>query len=106
MVAELVTPRVRADASLAERSMGDLLRQGLLAPAKVLPKSRLPRDERRCPTRGRYAHSMRCIWRRWSSCAALIISFGHSGYVALFETVDTTDVVVSAVRLQLEDDYH
>lgn len=36
----------------------------------------------------------------------LIIPFGHSGYVALFEIVDPTDVVVSAVRYQLEDDYH
>ena len=36
----------------------------------------------------------------------LIIPFGRSGYVALFEIVDTTDVVVSAVRHQLEDDYH
>ena len=36
----------------------------------------------------------------------LIIPFGHSGDVALFEIVDLTDVVVSAVRHQLEDDYH
>lgn len=36
----------------------------------------------------------------------LIIPFGRSGYVALFEIVDTTDVVVSALRHQLEDDYH
>ena len=36
----------------------------------------------------------------------LIIPFGHSGYVALFNIVDPTDVVVSAVRHQLEDDYH
>lgn len=36
----------------------------------------------------------------------LIIPFGHSGYVALFEIVDPTDVVVSAVRYLLEDDYH
>ena len=35
----------------------------------------------------------------------LIIPFEHSGYVALFEIVDPTDVVVSAVRHQLEDDY-
>jgi len=43
VVAELVSPRVRADASPAERLLGDLLRQGLLAPAKVSPKARLPR---------------------------------------------------------------
>ena len=36
----------------------------------------------------------------------LIIPFGRSGYVALFEIVGTTDVVVSAVRHLLEDDYH
>ena len=36
----------------------------------------------------------------------LLIPFGHSGYVGLFEIVDPTDVVVSAVRHQLEDDYH
>jgi plasmid stabilization system protein ParE len=36
----------------------------------------------------------------------LLIPFGRSGYVALFEIVDPTDVVVSAVRHQLEDDYH
>ena len=35
----------------------------------------------------------------------LIIPFGNSGYVAFFEIVDPTDVVVSAVRHQLEDDY-
>jgi prevent-host-death family protein len=34
VVAELVSPRVRADASLAERRLGELMRQGLLAPAK------------------------------------------------------------------------
>ena len=43
VVAELVSPRVRADASSAERVLGDLLRQGLLAPAKLPPKARLPR---------------------------------------------------------------
>lgn len=43
VVAELVSPRVRADASPAERVLGDLLRQGLLTPAKVPPKARLPR---------------------------------------------------------------
>lgn len=36
----------------------------------------------------------------------LIIPFGRSGYVALFEIVGSTDVVVSALRHQLEDDYH
>ncbi len=36
----------------------------------------------------------------------LIIPFGRSGYVALFEIEGAADVVVSAVRHQLEDDYH
>jgi plasmid stabilization system protein ParE len=36
----------------------------------------------------------------------LIIPFGRSGYVALFEIESATDVVVLAVRHQFEDDYH
>ena len=36
----------------------------------------------------------------------LIIPFGRSGYVALFEIEDESNVVVVAVRHQLEDDYH
>lgn len=36
----------------------------------------------------------------------LIIPFGRSGYVALFEIETATDVVVLAVRHQREDDYH
>lgn len=36
----------------------------------------------------------------------LIIAFGRSGYVALFEIVDHHNVVVSVIRHQLEDDYH
>jgi plasmid stabilization system protein ParE len=36
----------------------------------------------------------------------LIISFGRAGYVALIEIESATDVVVVAVRHQLEDDYH
>ena len=36
----------------------------------------------------------------------LIIPFGRSGYLALFEIVGKSEVVVSAVRHQLEDDYH
>lgn len=35
----------------------------------------------------------------------LLISFGTSGYVALFEIVDSTTVIVGAVRHQREDDY-
>lgn len=36
----------------------------------------------------------------------LIIPFGRSGYVALFEIDDTDTVTILAVRHQLEDDYH
>ena len=36
----------------------------------------------------------------------LIIPFGRSGYVALFEIEDPANVLIVAVRLQLEDDYH
>jgi len=36
----------------------------------------------------------------------LVIPFGRSGYVALFEILDQDNVVVCAVRHQLEDDYH
>jgi plasmid stabilization system protein ParE len=36
----------------------------------------------------------------------LIIPFGRSGYVALFEIAGKTEVVVAAVRHQLEEDYH
>jgi plasmid stabilization system protein ParE len=36
----------------------------------------------------------------------LIIPFGHSGYVALFEIEDAATVTILAIRHQLEDDYH
>ena len=36
----------------------------------------------------------------------LIIPFGRSGFVALFEIDGAADVVITAVRHQLEDDYH
>ncbi|MDP2256287.1 MAG: type II toxin-antitoxin system RelE/ParE family toxin [Polaromonas sp.] len=36
----------------------------------------------------------------------LVIPFGRAGYVALFEIVDSENVVIAAVRHQLEDDYH
>lgn len=36
----------------------------------------------------------------------LIIPFGASGNVALFEIFGSTDVVVSALRHHLKDDYH
>ena len=36
----------------------------------------------------------------------LVVLFGRSGYVALFEIMDASEVVVLAVRHQLKDDYH
>lgn len=36
----------------------------------------------------------------------LIIPFGNSGYVALFEVVDNSTVIIGAIRHQREDDYH
>ena len=36
----------------------------------------------------------------------LVVSFGHSGYVALIEVEDAATVTVLAVRHQLEDDFH
>jgi plasmid stabilization system protein ParE len=36
----------------------------------------------------------------------LIIPFGRTGYVALFEIEGAADVVITAVRHQLEDDYY
>ncbi len=35
----------------------------------------------------------------------LVIQFGRTGYIAIFEIVGDT-VVVAAIRHQLEDDYH
>lgn len=36
----------------------------------------------------------------------LMIPFGHTGYVALFEIVDGNTVIIGAIRHQREDDYH
>ena len=36
----------------------------------------------------------------------LVITFGNKGYVALYEIVDDSTVIVGAIRHQLEDDYH
>ena len=36
----------------------------------------------------------------------LVIPFGNTGYVALFEILDAATVTVAAVRHQREDDYH
>jgi len=36
----------------------------------------------------------------------LVIPFGGTGYVALYEIVSTSEVVVLAVRHQREEDYH
>ena len=36
----------------------------------------------------------------------LVIPFGRTGYVALFEIVDSHTVIIGAIRHQREDDYH
>ena len=36
----------------------------------------------------------------------MLISFGHSGYVVLFEIEDKTTVTILAIRHQREADYH
>lgn len=36
----------------------------------------------------------------------LLIPFGNSGYIALFEIEDSTTITILAVRHQREDDYH
>ena len=36
----------------------------------------------------------------------LVITFGSSGYVALFEIVDDSTIIIGAIRHQREDDYH
>jgi len=43
VVAELIAPRVREKASPAETRMGELIREGLVTPARVSAKTRLPR---------------------------------------------------------------
>ena len=43
VVAELIAPRVREDALPAEQRMGELIREGLVTPARVSVKARLPR---------------------------------------------------------------
>lgn len=49
------------------------------------------------------------IFRRVGSSSTrreLIIPFGAAGYVALYEIATPSQVVILAVRHQLEDDYH
>lgn len=36
----------------------------------------------------------------------LIISFGGSGYVAMFEIQDSNQIIIGAIRHQNESDYH
>ena len=36
----------------------------------------------------------------------LVITFGRSGFVALYEIVDDSTVIIGAIRHQREDDYH
>jgi len=43
---------------------------------------------------------------RSSFVRELIIPFGHTRYVALFEIVGSNAVIIGAIRYQLEDDYY
>ncbi len=43
VVAELIPPRVRSEESPAEQRMSELVRQGLVSPAKIPARARLPR---------------------------------------------------------------
>ena len=36
----------------------------------------------------------------------LIIPFGHAGYVALYEIIDSKTVIIGAIRHQREEDYY
>lgn len=36
----------------------------------------------------------------------LVITFGSTGFVALFEIIDNNTVIIGALRHQREDDYH
>ncbi len=36
----------------------------------------------------------------------LVITFGRAGYVALYEIVDNSTIIIGAIRHQREDDYH
>ena len=42
VVAELIAPRVRDDASEEDQRLGELMRQGVMSPPKAVPGSRLP----------------------------------------------------------------
>ena len=56
----------------------------------------------------RYPHTCRKASQTEFSAALreLIVTFGSSGYVALFEITDTRTVTVMAVRHQRESDFH
>jgi len=43
VVAELIAPRVRDDDSVQDQRLGELIRAGLISPAKAGPGARLPR---------------------------------------------------------------
>lgn len=56
----------------------------------------------------RHPHTCRKASQTGLSAATreLVITFGSSGYVALFEITDASTVTVLAVRHQRESDYH
>lgn len=73
------------DLAIAQRAL-DGIRQGL----KLLEKF---------PFTCRKAHDSAFL-------RELVIPYGNTGYVALFEIADARTVVVAAVRHQREDDYY
>ncbi|MEO8310521.1 MAG: type II toxin-antitoxin system RelE/ParE family toxin [Caldimonas sp.] len=81
------------------------------ASSTPLAKARARRAESEFPGSpdARGAGRSRFTCRKAGSSAflrELIIPFGRSGYVALFEIEDPASVLIVAVRPQLEDDYH
>lgn len=57
----------------------------------------------------RHPHTCRKVQSANLSSAALrelVIKFGNTGYLALFEIVDDSTALVLAVRHQRENDYH
>ena len=94
------------DAAMAQRAL-DTIHDGL----KVL--ERFPFTCRKAPQamsppgrpKGEYGRAQHEGIPVSSFVRELLIPFGRSGYVALFEIVDAQSAIVGAVRHQREDDY-
>ena len=73
-------------------------------------RSRPPRASARCRRgRGGEPQPFPLIYRKAGVdpfLRGMLIPFGRSGYVALFEVESASTVTILAVRHQLEDDYH